>query len=117
MLDQIRIILINTSHPGNIGSAARAIKTMGLSRLYLVSPLHFPHEKAVEMASSAADVLEKACVVETLDEAIADCHFVLGTSARLRSIPWPLHSPRDMAERISKESSSSEVAILFGREQ
>jgi len=117
MLERIRIVLVNTSHPGNIGSVARAMKTMGLSELYLVSPEQFPHPKAIEMASGASDVLDQAVVVETLDDAIADCHLVIGTSARMRTIPWPLFSPREMIEKIKQEPASSQIAFLFGREQ
>lgn len=117
MLDHIRIVLINTSHPGNIGSAARAIKTMGLSQLYLVEPKDFPHPKANEMASGAVDILENAVVTTCLDEAIADCTLVIGTSARNRAIPWPLLSPRQMAEKLVGEPAQGDIAILFGREQ
>lgn len=117
MLDNIRIVLVNTSHPGNIGSVARAMKTMGLTNLYLVQPLHFPHDKATEMASGAIDILEGAIVVETLEEAIADCTLVVGSSARMRTIPWPLLSPREMANKVKQEPPQSETAILFGREQ
>lgn len=116
MLDRIRIVLINTSHPGNIGSAARAMKTMGLSDLYLVSPLHFPHPKATELATGASDILDKAVKVATLDEAISDCHLVIGTSARSRTIPWPLSAPREMADKIRQEAPDSQTAILFGCE-
>lgn len=111
----IRIVLINTSHPGNIGATARAMKTMGLSQLYLVEPLQFPHVKADEMSSGALDILYNAKVVKTLDEAIADCELVVGTSARSRTIPWPMLSPRTFAEKAVKEKG--EVALLFGREQ
>lgn len=117
MLDRIRIVLVNTSHPGNIGSAARAMKTMGLTNLYLVSPKDFPHPKATEMASGAIDILEEAIVVDTLDAAIADCTLVIGTSARSRAIPWPLVAPKEMAEKVKQEPSTSEIAIVFGREQ
>ncbi len=117
MLDRIRIVLVNTSHPGNIGSVARAMKTMGLAELYLVSPKEFPHPKAVEMASGASDILDEAAVVQTLDDALADCTLVIGTSARMRTIPWPLLSPRDMAEKIKQEPAINQIAILFGREQ
>jgi len=117
MLDRTRIVLINTSHPGNIGSAARAMKTMGLSELYLVGPAEFPHPKAVEMASGASDILDQAVVVDTLDEAIADCTLVIGTSARMRAIPWPLLTPREMVEKVKREAPNSQTAILFGREQ
>lgn len=117
MLNRTRIVLINTSHPGNIGSTARAMKTMGLSELYLVAPLEFPHPKALEMASGADDILQKAIVVATLDEAIADCTLVIGTSARMRTIPWPLLSPREMTEKLKREPAENKTAILFGREQ
>lgn len=117
MLDQIRIVLVNTSHPGNIGSAARAMKTMGLSQLYLVEPEQFPHEKANELASGAGDVLEQAIVVSDLDQALQDCTLVIGTSARSRAVPWPLFSPRQMGEKLQQEPSSSQIAIIFGREQ
>jgi tRNA (cytidine32/uridine32-2'-O)-methyltransferase len=116
MLDRTRIVLVNTSHPGNIGSAARAMKTMGLKELYLVDPYSFPHEKAIEMAVSADDILEKAIVVKTLEEAIADCTLVIGTSARSRTIPWPMVSPREMAAKIKVEAPNSKTAIIFGRE-
>lgn len=113
---QIRIVLVNTSHPGNIGGAARAMKNMGLSELYLVAPRDYPSEEAVWRAAGAADVLERAVVVETLDEAIAGCGLVVGTSARERRIPWPLVTPRECGERSWHEAATHPVAILFGRE-
>lgn len=117
MLANIRIILINTSHPGNIGSAARAMKTMGLTELYLVSPLTFPHPKALEMAAGAADIVENAQVVADLDAALKDCNLIVGTSARSRAIPWPILLPREFAEKAAAEAVTNKVAILFGREQ
>jgi tRNA (cytidine32/uridine32-2'-O)-methyltransferase len=117
MLNNIRIVLIETSHPGNIGSAARAMKTMGLKNLCLINPKLFPHQKANEMASSAIDVLENAVVVNSLEDALADCHLIIGTSTRSRTIPWPVLSPRELAEKVCKESDSMQTAILFGREQ
>lgn len=116
MLENIRIILVNTSHPGNIGAAARALKTMGLSELYLVAPEKYPHKKADELASNALDVLGKSVVVNTLNEAIADCHLVVGASARSRAIPWPMLSPRELGEKAIAESAKFKVAIVFGRE-
>ncbi|MCP8898738.1 tRNA (cytosine(32)/uridine(32)-2'-O)-methyltransferase TrmJ [Gilvimarinus xylanilyticus] len=116
LLDNVRVVLVNTSHPGNIGGAARALKNMGLSRLYLVAPKEFPAEKAVWRAAGALDVLDNAVVVETLDEAIAGCGLVVGTSARERRIPWPLVNPRECAEKAIHEAEAHEVAILFGRE-
>ena len=117
MLTNIRIVLINTSHPGNIGSVARAMKTMGLQDLYLVAPQQFPHQKAYEMSSNASDILETATVVSTLEEAIADCALVVGTSARSRVIPWPVLTPRVLAEKIKQEATTNQIAILFGCEQ
>lgn len=117
MLENIKIVLVNTSHPGNIGSAARAMKTMGLSKLWLVAPLDFPHEKATALASGAVDVLEQATVVDCLQEAIADCHLVVGTSSRSRTIPWPQLTPRELGEQAFQESRHTQVAIVFGREQ
>ena len=114
--DNIRVVLVNTSHPGNIGGAARAMKNMGLSRLYLVAPKEYPADRAVWRAASALDVLDNAIVVETLDEAIGDCGMVVGTSARGRRIPWPLMHPRACGERVWQESAEHDVAIIFGRE-
>ena len=114
--DQIRIVLVNTSHPGNIGGAARAMKNMGLSRLYLVAPKEYPADRAAWRAANALDVLDNAIVVETLDEAIGNCGLVVGTSARGRRIPWPLMNPRECGERVWREAGEHEVAIIFGRE-
>ncbi len=114
-MSTIRIILVETSHPGNIGAAARAMKTMGLSSLYLVRPKQFPHAEATAMAAGADDILFNAVVVETLEEAIADCQLVCATSARLRARPWPMLSPRDMAEKVVIESLHN-IALVFGRE-
>ena len=115
-LDNIRIVLVNTSHSGNIGGVARAMKNMGLTRLYLVAPRDYPNELAVERAVSANDILDAAVVVPTLDAAIGDCQFVVGTSARERRIPWPLLDARQCAVRMAAVSSQQQVAVLFGRE-
>jgi len=115
-LENIRIVLVNTSHPGNIGGVARAMKNMGLSRLYLVAPHRYPDNEALWRAASAEDLLENAVVTETVEEAIADCQFVVGTSARERRIPWPLLDPRQCARRIDEVSGREQVAVLFGRE-
>lgn len=114
--NKIRVVLVNTSHPGNIGAAARAIKNMSLGRLYLVAPKEFPADRAVWRAANAADILDRAVVVETLDEAIADCGLVVGTSARDRTIPWPLLNPRECGEKVWHEAAEHEVALVFGRE-
>ena len=116
VLDRLRIVMINTSDSGNIGAAARAMKTMGLSQLVLVQPKEFPTAKATARASGAADLLYQARVVETLDEAIGDCQLVLGTSARMRTIPWPLINPRQAAAHVMNEPEGADIAILFGRE-
>lgn len=114
--DNIRIVLVHTSHPGNIGAAARAMKNMGLSRLYLVAPKEFPSPKAVWRAANALDVLDKVVVVDSMSEAVRDCGLVVGTSARERRIPWPLLAPRECGERSWQESAHHPVAIVFGRE-
>jgi len=116
MLTNIRIVLVNTSHPGNIGAAARAMKNMGLSELVLVQPASFPHADATARASGADDLLQRATVCESLAEAIDGCALVFGASARLRSLPWPIVEPREMAQQVVSEASQAPVAIVFGRE-
>ncbi len=113
----IRIVLKGTSHPGNIGAVARAMKNMGLSDLRLVQPRHFPHEDATARASGAADILERAVVVDTLEDALTDCVYVAGASARSRTINWPSMGPRDCAERMIQESAHGKVACVFGPEK
>ena len=115
-LSNIRIVLVNTSHPGNIGAAARAMKNMGLENLFLVAPRDFPSGVAIGRASSALNVLEGAVVTETLAEAVADCSLVIGTSARSRRIPWPMVNPQECAEKLTTEMQSNKVALVFGRE-
>ncbi len=115
--DQVRFVLINTTHPGNIGAAARALKNMGFSRLYLVNPRQFPHEEATARASGADDILNQAHVCSNLDSAIADCSLVIGTSARMRALPWPYISPREAAAKTIMAASHTQVAILFGAEK
>lgn len=117
-LANIRIVLVGTSHPGNIGSAARAMKVMGLDRLYLVAPeAPFPSSRATALATSGDDILERAIVVEELLDGIAGCGLVLGTTARLRSLPLPVLDPRAAATRSLAEASNHEIAIVFGREK
>ncbi|MEX2122344.1 MAG: RNA methyltransferase [Woeseia sp.] len=113
----VRIVLVGTTHPGNIGAAARAMKNMGLSELMLVNPRHFPHADATARASGAEDVLQAARVVGSLTEAISDCHYVAGASARPRTIGWPTMTPRECAERLRKESRGGMVAAVFGPEK
>lgn len=113
----IRIILVGTTHPGNIGAVARAMKNMGQSDLVLVNPRYFPHEDATARASGADDILASARVVSTLDEALADCVYVAGASARSRTIGWPSMAPRDCAGRLHRESLKGQVAAVFGPEK
>lgn len=117
MLENIRIIMVQTWHPGNIGAAARAMKTIGLSDLVLVNPVDYPHEEASALAAGALDVLEQARVVSNLDEAIKDCQLVLATSARSRSHPWPIKEVREAAPQAVQEAQQGKVAILFGPER
>jgi len=112
----IKIVLVNTAHPGNIGGAARAMKNMGLAELCLVEPREYPAPRAVWRAAGARDLLNNATVVDSVDKAIADCSLVIGTSARERRIPWPLINPRQCGEKIWAEAQSHKVALLFGRE-
>lgn len=108
--------MVHTSHPGNIGAAARAMKNMCLSELVLVNPRAFPSEEAIARASGADDLLEAARIVDSLAEAVADCRVVIGASARLRSVTWPLLDPREAARLAREESRYAPVAIVFGRE-
>ncbi len=116
-LANIRIVLIETSHPGNIGACARAMKNMGLSQLRLVRPKHFPDDDATARAAGASDVLQEAGVCESLEQALEGCSVVVGASARRRSIAWPEFDPRECAEFVAPYSSETEVAIVFGRER
>lgn len=117
MLQRIRIVLVETSHPGNIGAAARAMKVMGLSRLVLVRPKTFPSAEATARASGADDVLQGAQVADDLDTALAGCVLVLGTSARLRSLRWPQLDPRQAGDKVWTTAGTGDVAVVFGREQ
>ena len=116
-LARIRIVMVNTTLSANIGAAARALKTMGLMQLVLVAPKAFPSPEATALAAGAADVLEGARVVGRLEDAIADCHLVFGTSARSRTMPWPLLDARP-ATGLAQHSAAQgqQVAIVFGRE-
>ena len=116
-LNRIRIVLVQPSHGGNIGGCARAMKNMGLTRLLLVAPEDFPGEEASARAAGADDVLARAQVCATLDEAIADCHLVIGASARERRIAWPMLAPDEAARRVLAAVNGQEVAVLFGRER
>lgn len=117
LLARVRVVLVETSHPGNIGAAARAMKTMGLGKLTLVSPRLFPSAEATARASGADDVLQAATVVGSLAEAVADCGLVLGTTARTRHLEWPVLSPREAAAWSVAQPTTEDIAIVFGREQ
>ena len=115
----ITIVLVNTSHSGNIGATARAMKTMGLSQLVLVDPQDdYQSEQAIAMAAGAKDILAQAKVVTRLEEAVADCELVFATSARDRARPWPMLAPREMAlKTVAEAQQEYSVAIVFGRER
>ena len=117
-LSHVRIVMVNTTLPANIGSALRAMKTMGLTKLVLVAPKTYPHPDIDALAAGATDLIEHIQIVDTLEDAIKDCHIVFGTSARSRTIPWPLLDARPAAELSLKAVSESqqEVAVIFGRE-
>ena len=117
MQHNVRFVLIETSHPGNIGAAARAMKNMAYDQLYLVRPKYFPHDDATARASGADDLLTRVHVCESLEQALQGCHLIYGASARQRHIPWPLQNPRQCADTIAASDQSTEVAIVFGRER
>lgn len=118
LLDHIYIVMVNTTLPANIGAAARAMKTMGLSRLVLVAPKTYPSDDATALAAGASDILDQAVVVDTLEQAIASCELVFGTSARSRTIPWPLLEVRAATELAITQAANCQhkIAIVFGRE-
>jgi TrmH family RNA methyltransferase len=116
VLARVRIVLVEPQHPGNVGAAARAMKTMGLGDLALVRPGKFPHPDATDMAVGAADVLERAQVFSNLQTAIADCAYVVGSSARLRALPHNTTTPRELAPRLARDIAGR-IALLFGSER
>jgi len=113
----IRIVLVEPSHPGNVGAVARAMKNMGLSELLLVRPKQFPDAEATVRASGAVDLLERARVVDTIGEALSGCGLVLGTSARPRAANWTVLEPPEAAARLVSEAAARPVAVLFGGER
>ena len=115
-LHRVRIVLVEPTHPGNVGAAARAMKAMGLDRLCLVAPRRFPSAEATARAAGADDVLHAARIVESLDEALSDCGFVLGTTARSRRIEWPVIDVHEGARRAVGQAARTPVAVVFGRE-
>ena len=117
ILSNIRIVLIHTTHPGNIGAAARAMKTMGLADLRLVAPKYFPHDEATARAAGATAVLDNAQVCATFTEAVADCGLVLGVSARSRTIAWPQWDARAAGRHIAGVAQNAPLALVFGSER
>ncbi|WP_114416244.1 RNA methyltransferase [Marinospirillum perlucidum] len=117
MFPKLRVVLVQTFHPGNIGSAARAMKTMGVERLYLVNPVSYPDPEATRMAAGASDLLDNAVICEQLDDAVKDCSMVIGASARLRNQLLTEVTPRQLGEEVCKASLQGEVALVFGRER
>lgn len=116
ILDNIKVVLSHTTHPGNIGAAARAMKVMGLSNLALVNPKTYPSAEATERASGAVDVLANTQVYDSVEAAIADCKLVVGTSARTRSLPSKLMTPRDLTSYIAEHREKTPIALMFGTE-
>lgn len=116
-LANVRVVLCSTSHPGNIGACARAMKTMGLEDLVLVNPKYFPHPEAEAMASRATDILERARVCDTLDEALADCAYAVASTARNRDLSHAVFTPREAAARLAIEAQAAPVALVMGAEK
>ena len=116
LLNSVKVVLVGTTHPGNIGATARAMKNMGILDLALVEPKEFPSDVATFRSKAAKDILEKASVHRSLAEAVSECELVVGTSARERTVPWPVLNPREAAEEMHKSSRNGKVAIVFGRE-
>jgi len=114
--DRIRFVLVETTHPGNIGAVARAMKTQGLRRLDLVRPRHFPNAEALAMASGADDLLANSRIHDDLVQALTGCRLVVGSSARLRTVEWPLLEPGDCARLLLEEAAKGDVALVLGRE-
>jgi tRNA/rRNA methyltransferase len=116
LFNNVRIVLCQTSHPGNIGSSARAMKTMGFNQLYLVQPQKFPDAQATALATGAADLLEQAIVTDTLSEALTGCAFAIGLSARKRYLSHETVNAREAAMQANKIAASQPVALVFGTE-
>ncbi len=117
MLHNVKVVLVGTSHSGNIGSAARAMKVMGLSNLVLVDPQCRVDEQALALAAGASDIADNAKIVSSLTEAVSDCALVVGSSARSRTLEWPMLEPRECGVKFVEEGQSAPVALVFGRER
>ena len=116
LLNSIKVVLVGTTHPGNIGATARAMKNMGIVNLALVAPKEFPSDVATYRSKAAKDVLENAELFDTLKMAVSNCELVIGTSARERKVPWPILNPKDASQEVSRGVLNNKVAIVFGRE-
>lgn len=116
MLNNVRVVLSHTTHPGNIGAAARAMKTMGLQHLYLINPRHFPDDQANAMSAGADDVLHNAVVCGSIDEALTGVVFTVGMTARLRDISLQVKTPREAMPLVLQQAATQPVALLFGTE-
>jgi len=117
MLDNVKVVLVGTSHSGNIGSAARAMKVMGLKQMVLVDPQCEVDAQAIALAAGASDIALNAQIVTSLEQAVDDCGLVVGTSARSRTLEWPMLDPRECGEKFAQEGLHHKVAIVFGRER
>ncbi|EGR0309751.1 tRNA (cytosine(32)/uridine(32)-2'-O)-methyltransferase TrmJ [Vibrio cholerae] len=117
MLERVKIVLVGTTHSGNIGSAARAMKVMGLSQMVLVDPQCQVDAQAIALAAGASEIALNAQIYPTLEAAVADCGLVVGTSARSRTLEWPMLEPRECGEKLISEANQHSVAMVFGRER
>ncbi|EJL6848480.1 tRNA (cytosine(32)/uridine(32)-2'-O)-methyltransferase TrmJ [Vibrio cholerae] len=117
MLERVKVVLVGTTHSGNIGSAARAMKVMGLSQMVLVDPQCQVDAQAIALAAGASEIALNAQIYPTLEAAVADCGLVVGTSARSRTLEWPMLEPRECGEKLINEANQHSVAMVFGRER
>ncbi|WP_185840569.1 tRNA (cytosine(32)/uridine(32)-2'-O)-methyltransferase TrmJ [Vibrio cholerae] len=117
MLERVKVVLVGTTHSGNIGSAARAMKVMGLSQMVLVDPQCQVDAQAIALAAGASEIALNAQIYPTLEAAVADCGLVVGTSARSRTLEWPMLEPRECGEKLISEANQHSVAMVFGRER
>ncbi|HDV5294637.1 TPA: tRNA (cytosine(32)/uridine(32)-2'-O)-methyltransferase TrmJ [Vibrio cholerae] len=117
MLERMKVVLVGTTHSGNIGSAARAMKVMGLSQMVLVDPQCQVDAQAIALAAGASEIALNAQIYPTLEAAVADCGLVVGTSARSRTLEWPMLEPRECGEKLISEANQHSVAMVFGRER
>ena len=116
LVENIRVVMVETTHPGNIGAAARAMKAMGYENLYLVKPKIYPNAEATARAAGADDILTNAVVCDSLEEALQGCVTVIASSARPRAISSPVFTPREYASKLSEKTKLGPVALVFGRE-